>query len=47
MTHQERAKGRGREGKRKVIWEEGTWSTDTWRWRRESEGREERMRAER
>ncbi len=47
LTHQERTKGRGREEKRKVIWEEGTWSTDTWRWRREREGREERVRAER
>lgn len=36
--------GKRKQGKRKVIWEEGTWSTDTLRWRGESEGR---MRAER
>lgn len=29
LTHQERTNGRATEGKRKVIWEEGTWSTDT------------------
>lgn len=39
LTHQERTKRRGRAEKGNVIWEEGTWSRDTWRWKRNRDGR--------